>query len=245
MNAEVSRLQISSPYADLDASMRVSPRLLEIPTLNISKNGNRITGNVEVPLNLQPGEKVPLDLDQPIDIKIQADKIALSSFQPAKPQVTGTIAFQLQASQTLRNPLLQFSASARDVRATAVSNLSAAKGDLSVRVADKILTVDGEIQQQDVHPLQLKGRIPLDVGQIIETGNLPSDTPLQFTLKWPDNNLRFIRKIVPEVKVGLALMWVLMGPSSGRIYQGVFAPVFRDSKPRPTWFRQLLTSLQP
>ena len=134
-------------------------------------------------------------------LSIQADKIALSSFQPDKPQVTGTIGFQLQASQTLRDPLVQFTASARDVRTTAVSNLSAAKGDLSVRVADKVLTVDGKIQQQDVHPLLLTGRIPLDVGQIIETGRLPDDTPLQFALKWPDNNLGFIRKIVPDVKV--------------------------------------------
>src|SRR5208337_4024795 len=147
MNAEVPRLQISSPYADLDASMRLNPRLFEIPALNIRKNGNTITGSVKIPLDLQPGEKVPLDLDQPVDIKIQADKIALSSFQPAKPQLTGTIAFQLQASQTLRDPLLQFTASARDVRTTAVSNLSAAKGDLSVRVSDKVLTVDGNIQQ--------------------------------------------------------------------------------------------------
>ena len=201
MNAEVPRLQISSPFADLDASMRFSPRLLEIPALNIRKSGNTITGSIKIPLDLQPGKKVPLDLDQPVDIKIQADKIALSSFQPGKPQLTGTIAFQLQASQTLRDPLLQFTASARDVRTTAVSNLSAAKGDLSVRVADKVLTVDGNIQQQDVHPLLLTGRVPLDVGQIIETGHLPDDTPLQFSLKWPDNNLAFIRKIIPDVKV--------------------------------------------
>ncbi len=201
MNAEVPRLEISSPYADLDASMRLSPRLFEISALNVRKNGNTITGSVKIPLNLQPGEKVPLNLDQPVDIKIQADKIALSSFQPDKPQLTGTIAFQLQASQTLRDPLLQFTASARDVRTTAVSNLSAAKGDLSVRVADKVLTVDGNIQQQDVHPLLLTGRVPFDVGQIIETGSLPDDTPLQFALKWPDNNLGFIRKMVPNVKV--------------------------------------------
>ena len=163
MNAEIPRLQISSPYADLEASVRFNPRLLEIPALNISKNGNRITGNVKIPLNLQPGEKIPLDLDQPIDISIRADSIALSSFQPDKPQVTGTIGFQLQASQTLRDPLVQFTASARDVRTTAVSNLSAAKGDLSVRVANKVLTVDGKVEQQDVHPLVLTGRIPLDV----------------------------------------------------------------------------------
>ena len=56
LNAEVPRLQISSPYADLDASMRFSPQLFEIPELNIRKNGNTITGNVKIPLDLQPDE---------------------------------------------------------------------------------------------------------------------------------------------------------------------------------------------
>ncbi len=83
-----------------------------------------------------------------------------------------------------------------------MSNLSAAKGDLSVRVADKVLTVDGKIQQQDVHPLLLTGRVPLDVGQIIETGHLPDDTPLQFSLKWPDNNLAVHPKDHPGCQGG-------------------------------------------
>jgi autotransporter translocation and assembly factor TamB len=199
MNAEIPRLQFSSPYADLDTSMRFDRRLLEIPALTISKNGNKITGSIKIPLNLDSGAKV--DLDGPVDLNLQADKISLSSFQPGKPQVTGTVAFQIQASQTLRNPFLQLTASARDVRTTAVSTLSAAQGDLSVRVADKVLTVDGKLQQQDVHPLLLTGRVPFDVGEVIETGKLPEDTPLQFAIKWPDNNLEFIRKIVPDVKV--------------------------------------------
>jgi len=41
----------------------------------------------------------------------------------------------------------------------------------------------------------------LDLGQVLQTGILPDDTPLQFALKWPDNNLAFIRKIVPDIKV--------------------------------------------
>jgi autotransporter translocation and assembly factor TamB len=201
MNAEVPQLQVSSPYADLEASIRFSPRFLEVPSINIRKNGNTVTGNVKIPLNLAPGAESPLDLDQPIDIKIGSDKIALNSFQPNKPQVTGTLGFQLQASQTLRNPLVEFTASARDVRMTSVSNLSAANADLSVRVADKVLTVDGKIQQPDVHPLLLTGRVPLDIGEIIKTGHVPDDTPLQVALKWPDNNLGFIRKILPDVRV--------------------------------------------
>ena len=115
--------------------------------------------------------------------------------------MTGTVGFRLQASQTLRDPLIQFTASARDIRTTSVSSLSAANGDFSIRIADKILTVNGKIQQPDIHPLELTGRMPLDVGQIIQTGSIPDDTPLQFALKWPDNKLDFVRKIVPDIKV--------------------------------------------
>jgi autotransporter translocation and assembly factor TamB len=200
-NAEVPRLQVSSPYADLDASIRFNPQSFEIPQLTIRKNGNTISGNLKIPLDLQSGRKVPLDLDQPVDVNIQGDKITLGSFQAGKPAVTGTIGFQLQAAQTLRNPLIQFTASARDVRTTSVSSLSAANGDFAVRVADKTLTVDGKIQQMDIHPLSLTGRMPLDIGQMIQIGSLPEDTPLQFALKWPDNNLAFVRKIVPDIKV--------------------------------------------
>ncbi len=200
-DAEVPRVQIASPYADLDASIRFSPQLFEIPELNIRRNGNLITGNIKIPLDFQTGRTVPLDLDRPVDINIQGDKVLLASLQPAKPTVTGTVGFRIQASQTLRDPLIQFTASARDIRTTSVSSLSAASGDFSLRVADKILTADGRIQQADVHPLILTGRMPLDVGQIILTGTLPDNTPLEFALKWPDNNLAFIRKIVPDVKV--------------------------------------------
>ena len=200
-NAEVPQLHVASPYADLDASIRFSPQLFEIPELNIRRNGNTISGNVKIPLNLQSGQKAPFDLDRPVDINIQGDKIALDSFQSGKPQVTGTVGFRLQASQALRDPLIQFTASARDIRTTSVSSLSAATGDFSVRIADKLLTVDGKIQQADVHPLTVAGRIPLDVGQIIQTGGVPNNTPLQFALKWPDNNLSFVRKMVPDIKV--------------------------------------------
>ena len=112
------------------------------------------------------------------------------SLQSGKPQVTGTLGFRLQASQTLGNPLIQFTATARDIRATSVSSLSAASGDFSIRIADKVFVADGKIQQPDIHPLALSGRMPLDIGQIIQTGSIPDDTSLKFSLRgrtiiWP------------------------------------------------------------
>jgi hypothetical protein len=200
-NAEVPRLQVFSPYADLDAAIRFSPQWFEIPELNIRRSGNTIRGNAKIPLDLQSGRKVPLDLNQPVDVNILCDRIALDSLQSGKPQMTGSLGFRLQASQTLANPVIQFTATARDIRTTSVSNLSAASGDFSIRIADKVLVADGKIQQSDIHPLALTGRMPLDIGQIIQTGSIPDNTPLQFSLKWPDNNLAFVRKIVPDIKV--------------------------------------------
>jgi autotransporter translocation and assembly factor TamB len=200
-NADVPTIKVFSPYADVDASMKFSPQALEIPSLSIKKNGNTVVGNLKIPLDLASWQKTPLALDQPIEVNILANKIGLASLQPQKPQVTGSVGFQLQASKTLRDPLIEFAATARDIRTTAVSSLSAAQGDLSVRLADKMLAINGKITQPDVHPLVLTGGLPIDVGQILETGMLPENTPLQFAIKWPSNNLAFIRKVVPDVKI--------------------------------------------
>jgi autotransporter translocation and assembly factor TamB len=201
MNAEVPTFKIFSPYADLDASIKFTPQTLAIPSLSIRKNGNAATGNLKIPLDLRPGQKTPLALDQPVEVNIRADKIGLASLQPGKPLVTGSLGFQLQASKTLEDPLIEFTASARDIRTTAVSNLSAAQGDFSVKLADKVLAIDGKMTQADVHPPTLTGRMPVDVGQVLQTGALPENTPFQFALKWPSNNLAFIRKIVPDIKI--------------------------------------------
>jgi len=201
LKAEIPQLQVTSPYADVDASLRFSPQIFEIPKLTIRRSGNTIAGNVKIPLNLQPGQKGPLDLDQPVAIDIGGDKISLGSFQTGKPQVTGTVGFRIQASQTPRDPSIQLTANARDIKTANVSNLSAAKGDFSVQIANKVLTTDSKIEQPDIQPLRVTGKMPLDLGQIIQGGTLPENTPLQFAVNWPDNNLAFVRKLVPGIKV--------------------------------------------
>ena len=201
LNAEIPNLKIFSPYADLDASITFTPQTLAISSLSIRKNGNAVIGTLKIPLDLRPGQKTPLALDQPVEVSIRADKIGLASLQAEKPKVTGSLGFQLQASKTLRDPLIELTASARDIRAPAVSSLSAAQGDLSVRLADKVLSIDGKVTQADVHPLTLTGRMPIDLGQVLQTGTLPENTPIQLALKWPSNNLAFVRKIVPDIKI--------------------------------------------
>ncbi|MBV9491435.1 MAG: translocation/assembly module TamB domain-containing protein [Verrucomicrobia bacterium] len=197
LNVDVPKVQVSSPYADLNAAVRVNPQQFEIPNLTLTKGGNAVTGRVRIPLDLRADAKVPVNLDQPMDVDLRATNVSLASFQGDKPQVTGNIGVQLQASKTLRDPFLQFTTTVRDVRSPAVSALSAASSDILIRLADKVLTLQGRVEQADIQPIQMQGRIPVDVGQVIGTGRLPDNTSLQFALKWPETNLAFVDKVVP------------------------------------------------
>ena len=199
LNAEIPRLQVATPYANLDTSIRLTPEFLEIPALTISKNGNTIVGNVKVPVRLDA--KTPLNLDGPLDINIRADKISLASLQSTNPQVTGTVDLQIQASKTLRDPFVEISTTARDIRVSSLPSLQGANSDFLVQLADKVLSVSGKVQQSDINPVEITGRAPLDAVQIIQDGSLPDGTPLAFSVKWPNNNLAFIRKIVPDIKI--------------------------------------------
>ena len=198
-NVGIPQFQVASPYAAVDASILLSPQAFQIPKLNIRRSGNTIAGNIKIPLNLQSGQKV--DLDQPVTIDIGGDKISLASFQTGKPQVTGTVGFRIQASQTLRDPLIQLTANARDIKLAGISKLSAANGDFSVRIADKVLTTNCKIAQPDIQPWSVTGTMPLDLGQIIQSGTVPDSSPLQFAVNWPATNLAFLRKLVPDIKV--------------------------------------------
>ena len=201
LNAQLSQAEIKSPYADLSTTLRLSPESLEIPYLTIRKNQNVIAGNAKIPLNLEGGAKTAVDLDKPLEVNFRSDRIDLASLQPQQPQINGTVAFDIRASKTLRDPLVEMTTTARDVRSRAASSLAAASADLAIRLADKVFTIDGKVQQPDIQPLQIQGKMPLDTGSLVTSGKIPDDTPLQFFLKWPETNLAFLKKLSPDIRI--------------------------------------------
>ncbi len=200
LNGQLSQAEIKSPYADLSTTLRLSPELLEIPSLTVRKNQDVITGNAKVPLNLTAGAKTAVDLDKPLEVSFHSDRINLATLQSQKPQITGTVAFDIRASKTLRDPLVEMTTTVRDVRSPAVSSFAAASADLAIRLSDKLLAIDGKVQQPDIQPLQISGRMPLDTGNLLTGGKMPDDTPLQFSLKWPDTNLSFLKRLSPDIR---------------------------------------------
>ena len=201
LTAEVPKLQVISPFGNLDATLRATPESIEIPSLSVRRGENVLTGNVQLPLNLESGAKLPIAFDKPIVINLRADRVSLASLQPGKPQVTGNIGLNVQASGTVRDPIVQIQTKVEDLRSPQMKTFAAATAQLQINLAQNTLTLDGGLKQADIQPLQIQGKIPLNLEQIIDSGRLPLDTPLQVAVKWPDTNLAFVRRLTPLVRV--------------------------------------------
>jgi autotransporter translocation and assembly factor TamB len=200
MKAEVTRLQVLSPLANLDTTIRFSPELFEIPHLELRKDQNLMTGSASIPLDFNQ-KRIPIALDRPLSIDLVADKISLAGFQARNPQITGNAGLSVKASGTLKDPSIQIKTGFTDLRSPTVSSLEAANGDFSVELANKVLTLDGRFQQPEIQPLQVQGKVPLDVAQVLDAGKLPPDTPIALSVRWPETNLQFVRKLAPLIRI--------------------------------------------
>jgi autotransporter translocation and assembly factor TamB len=201
LQAEFTRISVNSPYADLQTTLKINPELLEIPSLTIRRQQNALNGNVRVPLNFQPGSKIPIAMEKPLEINLRGDRLPLASFQADKPQVTGTLDLLVQASGALQDLDAKIHVGINDLKAAAASSFSAARGAIDLNLANKVLNLNGDFTQPEIQPAQIRGTIPLDIKAIVENGKINEDTPLQLSVKWPDTNLAFLKKISPQIKI--------------------------------------------
>ncbi len=117
-------------------------------------------------------------------------------------KVTGTLGFRLQASQTLVNPLIQFTATARDIRATERFQLIPRPAAISA-IRDRRQSLGRRWK------VSATGYSPSWTERPDATGRRANHSDRQYSLTilrsvlftWPDNNLAFVRKIVPDIKV--------------------------------------------
>src|SRR5260370_29278848 len=186
--------------ARLETRMGFSTEVFEIPHLELRKDQNLMTGSASIALEVNR-KKIPIALDRPLSIDLLADKISLAGFQARNPQITGNASLSVKVSGTLKDPSILVKTGLTDLRSPTVSSLEAANGDFSVELANKVLTLGGRFQQPEIQPLQVQGKIPVDVAQVLDAGKLPADTPIALSVRWPETNLQFVRKLTPLIRI--------------------------------------------
>jgi autotransporter translocation and assembly factor TamB len=180
--------------------LHVNPKILEMTGLIVKTHKHQLTGTATLPLDFQSGSKIPIAIGQPISIDLQTDKMSLADFQTGKPVVDGVGQLTVQASGDTSNPKVAVNIDAADLRSTAASTFAAASLQIAVNLENKNLTLNGTIKQPDIQPLAIAGKLAFDFPQIVKTGILDENTPIQATVKWPDTSLSFLRRMIPEIR---------------------------------------------
>jgi autotransporter translocation and assembly factor TamB len=220
LDANLPTVQITAPQGSLSMSIHLNPNVLEITGLTAKAHNHQLSGTATVPLDFQSGSKIPIAIGQPLRIDLQTDKVSLADFQNAKPAVQGVAQLSLQANGDTSNPNINLNLGATDVRSTAASAFAAASLQLAVKLENKILSVSGSVKQPDIQPLDITGKLGFDFPQFVKTGALDESTPIQAAVRWPDTNLSFLRRLIPEIRsiegragVGIEVAGTLGKPS--------------------------------
>ena len=220
LDGNLPTVQITSPLGSLGMSIHVNPSILEITGLTVKTHNHQLTGTATVPLDFQSGSKIPVAIGQPIKIDLQTDKVSLADFQSAKPAVDGVCQISLQADGDTSNPNINLNLGVTDLRSAAASAFAAASLQLAVKLENKVLTVAGSAKQPDIQPLDITAKLGFDFAQFVKTGTVDPSTQIQAAVKWPDTNLSFLRRMIPEIRsidgragVGINVAGTLAKPS--------------------------------
>jgi autotransporter translocation and assembly factor TamB len=200
LDGNLPTIQVTSPLGSLGMSLHVNPKILEITGLIVKTHKHELTGSATLPLDFQSGSKIPIAIGQPISIDLRTDKVSLADFQTGKPVVDGVGQLIVQATGDTSNPNIAVNLDAADLRSAAASAFAAASLQIAVKLENKNLTLNGSVKQPDIQPLDIAGKLALDFPQIIKTGSLDQNTPIQATVKWPDTSLSFLRRMIPEIR---------------------------------------------
>jgi autotransporter translocation and assembly factor TamB len=200
LDGNLPTIQVTSPLGSLAMSLHINPKILEITGLIVKTHKHELTGTATLPLDFQSGSKIPIAIGQPISIDLRTDKVSLADFQTGKPVVDGVGQLTVQATGDTSNPNIAVNLEAADLRSAAASAFAAASLQIAVKLENKNLTLSGSVKQPDIQPLNIAGKLPLDFPQIVKTGTLDQNTPIQATVKWPDTSLSFLRRMIPEIR---------------------------------------------
>jgi autotransporter translocation and assembly factor TamB len=200
LDGNLPTIQVTSPLASLAMSLHVNPKILEVTGLIVKTHKHQLTGTATLPLDFQSGSKIPIAIGQPISIDLRTDKVSLADFQTGKPVVNGVGQLTVQATGDTGNPNIAVNLEATDLRSAAASSFAAASLQIAIKLENKNLTLNGTVKQPDIQPLEIAGKLAFDFPQIVKTGTLDQNTPIQATVKWPDTSLSFLRRMIPEIR---------------------------------------------
>jgi hypothetical protein len=187
----------------LTTQIQWSEQWLRLREIELTQgNQKALTGDVA--LSLESAPEKPFDaLRQALRVSLHTDKLDIEKLltslgRPAP--ATGQITMNLAVAGTAVRPDVEMSLTARALKAKAAAQYDAAELDLKLTYQPGALALNATARQPLIQPLTVKAAAPLDLERVIAEKKLPSDLPVEASVKLPPSSLAVLPKITKEVR---------------------------------------------
>jgi autotransporter translocation and assembly factor TamB len=177
-----------------------SVRLREIEL----RQGNQraLTGEIAMSLETEAGK--PFDaMQQAVRVSLHTDQLDMESLitslgRPAP--ASGKLTMDLTVVGTPSRPEVELSVAGRGLKAKAAAQIDPAAVDAKLTYRPGALSLNATAKQPLIQPLTLKAAAPLDLERVIAEKKLPSDLPVDASVKLPPSSLSVLPKLTPQVR---------------------------------------------
>jgi TamB, inner membrane protein subunit of TAM complex len=201
--AEFKEIRFVLGSTSLTSELALRDGRLKLDNIHLEQAGASVlNGAVSIPLDLKNTAE-PIAFDQPISVKIEADKLDIDRLLASvgqTPPASGVLAASFTAEGTLQEPTAELKFSGRLLKAKAAAQMDPADFDLDLTYRLKQLALQAEIRQRQLQPLTIRGRAPLDLAAVIKQHAIDPRMPIEASVRLPPTSLAVISKFTPLVR---------------------------------------------
>jgi autotransporter translocation and assembly factor TamB len=203
---DIPKFQVDTDKGAISTRVQLENRQLTLHDLLFSQDGNkRLSGNASLPLDLTQTKNRDLMFprDQPLDINLASTEIDLEKLLAGRDKpspLLGSVSAKLSASGTINNPRANLSFAGRNLQSAAVKKLAGATLDGRVDLANDRVVLDAKLAQPNIQPLSINAQLPLVLSDLLATGKVPMETPIQASVILPRSSINFISSFVPAIR---------------------------------------------
>lgn len=195
---------IGSNQGTLDGVLELLEGKLRFRDIQFQRGGEKLTGYIILPVNLaRLGKPGLFPVDQRIAAVLNAtsldlEKIAASFGQ--KSPASGTVTASVFAGGTLAEPTAHLKFSARDLKPKAKPKIEPTDIDANLHFSQNELTLAATVKQRQLQPVDIRGKMPLDIQKTIAAAQLDPLTPLDLKIKMPKSSATALAQFAPIVR---------------------------------------------
>jgi hypothetical protein len=114
--------------------------------------------------------------------------------------VSGAADLKLDARGTIANLRATLDLRLKGLRSEKLEDFTPATFNVTARVENNQLAVDGKLEQARIAPVAITANMPLPVAKIIENKKLDESTPVRVRVQMPRSSVNFARQFVPAIQ---------------------------------------------